>query len=39
MAILSDDAKTYINETFGDVETYLTTQIEAAVNENKTVTE
>lgn len=35
MAILSDDAKVYINNTFGDVETYITTQIEAAVNQNK----
>lgn len=35
-AVLSGDAKTYIQETFGDLETYLTTQIEAAVNQNKT---
>ena len=37
-AVLSDDAKTYIQETFGNLETYLTTQIEAAVNQNKTET-
>lgn len=35
MDVLSEDAKKYITETFGDLETYLTTQIEAAVNTNK----
>ena len=33
--ILSDDAKDYIAEDFGDAETYLTTLIEEAVNKNK----
>ena len=33
--ILSDDAKDYIAEVFGDAETYLTTLIEEAVNKNK----
>ena len=33
--ILSDDAKDYITEAFGDAETYLTTLIEEAVNKNK----
>ena len=33
--ILSDDAKDYIAEAFGDAETYLTTLIEEAVNKNK----
>ena len=33
--ILSDDAKDYIAETFGDAEVYLTTLIEEAVNKNK----
>ena len=39
LAILSDDAKLYINNTFGDIEAYITTQIEAAVNQNKTTVE
>ena len=42
MAILSDEAKTYLTNTFGDLETYLQTQIEATVSANKkapTVTE
>ena len=39
LAILSDDIKIYINNTFGDVEAYITTQIEAAVNQNKTTVE
>lgn len=33
--ILSDDAKDYITEAFGDAEIYLTTLIEEAVNKNK----
>lgn len=33
--ILSDDAKKYIAETFGDLQTYLTTKIEAEVNIQK----
>ena len=39
LAFLSDDIKIYINNTFGDVEAYITTQIEAAVNQNKTTIE
>ena len=39
LAILSEDAKVYINNTFGDVEAYITAQIEAAVNQNKTTIE
>lgn len=42
MAILSEDAKEYLTNTFGDLETYLQTQIEATVSANKktpTVTE
>ena len=35
MAILSDEAKTYLTNTFGDLETYLQTQIEATVSANK----
>lgn len=33
--ILSDDAKEYIAETFGDLQSYLTTKIEAEVNIQK----
>lgn len=35
IAILSDEAKTYLTNTFGDLETYLQTQIEATVSANK----
>ena len=35
MAILSEEAKTYLTNTFGDLETYLQTQIEATVSANK----
>lgn len=35
LAILSDDAKKYISETTGDLNTYLTQLIEAEVNKNK----
>lgn len=35
MSILSDDAKNYLTSTFGDLETYIEKQIEAAVSENK----
>lgn len=35
MSILSDDAKSYLTSTFGDLETYIEKQIEAAVSENK----
>lgn len=35
LAVLSEDSKEYIAVAFGDVETYLTTLIESAVNANK----
>jgi hypothetical protein len=35
LAILSDDAKAYINEATGDINVYLTQLIEAEVNKNK----
>ena len=35
LAILSEDAKSYITETTGDLNTYLTQLIEAEVNKNK----
>lgn len=35
--ILSEDAKTVLTAAFGDLETYLTSQIEATVNGNKVV--
>lgn len=35
LAVLSEDSKKYISTTFSDVETYLTTLIESAVNANK----
>ena len=35
MAILSDDAKDYLSEVFGDLNSYITSQIEASVNMNK----
>ena len=35
LEILSSDAKQYIIETTGDLNTYLTNLIEAAVNENR----
>ena len=35
MAILSDDAKHYLSEAFGDLNSYITSQIEASVNMNK----
>ena len=35
LAVLSEDSKKYISTAFGDVETYLTTLIESAVNANK----
>lgn len=35
MAILSDDAKEYISEATGDLNTYLTQLIEAEVNKRK----
>lgn len=35
MSILSDDAKDYLSEVFGDLNSYITSQIEASVNMNK----
>lgn len=35
MTILSDDAKDYLSEAFGDLNSYITSQIEASVNVNK----
>jgi hypothetical protein len=35
MNILSQDAKVYLTETFGDLELYITQQIEATVNTAK----
>lgn len=35
LAVLNDDAKKYLSEAYGDLNTYITTQIEAAVNQNK----
>ena len=33
--ILSEEAKVYLSEAFGDLNTYITNQIEASVNMNK----
>lgn len=35
MAILTDEAKSVLTEAFGDLNTYITQQIEASVNTNK----
>lgn len=35
LAILSEDAKEYLTNAFGDLQTYLTTMIEKEVNYNK----
>ena len=35
MSILSEDAKEYLSEAFGDLNSYITSQIEASVNVNK----
>ena len=35
MAILSEDAKIYLNEAMGDLQAYIINQIEAQVNLNK----
>ena len=35
MSILSEDAKEYLSEAFGDLNAYITSQIEASVNVNK----
>lgn len=35
LTILSEDAKEYLNETLGDLNAYITTQIEAQINAHK----
>ena len=35
LALMNEEVKEYITEVFGDLNTYLTTQIEAAVNGTK----
>ena len=35
MAILTDEAKTYLTEIYGDISAYITTKIEAEVNMSK----
>lgn len=35
LGILSEDAKEYLSEAFGDLNSYITSQIEASVNVNK----
>ena len=35
LAILSDDAKEYLTNAFGDLEAYIKSKIEAEVNMNK----
>lgn len=35
LGILSEDAKKYLSEAFGDLNSYITSQIEASVNVNK----
>lgn len=35
MNILSEEAKEYLSEAFGDLNSYITSQIEASVNVNK----
>lgn len=37
VAILSDEAKKYLTEAYGDLDTYLTQLIEASVNQNKKI--
>ena len=39
LSILNDEAKEYLTAIYGDLNTYITTQIEAAVNKNKTTIE
>ena len=34
-ALLTDEAKQYLSEVYGDLNTYITNQIEATVNQNK----
>lgn len=35
MEILTEEAKNYLQEVFGDLQAYITSQIEAQVNKNK----
>ena len=37
--LLTAEAKEYLSEIYGDLDAYITTQIEAAVNKNKTIVE
>ena len=37
--LLSAEAKDYLSEVYGDLDAYITTQIEVAVNKNKTTVE
>ena len=37
LSILNDDAKSYLSNAVGDLNSYITKKIEAAVNTNKTV--
>ena len=39
LSILNDEAKEYLTAIYGDLNTYITKQIEAAVNKNKTTLE
>ena len=39
LSILNDEAKEYLTAIYGDLNTYITKQIEAAVNKNKTTIE
>lgn len=36
LSVLSDEAKKYLQSAYGDLNVYLTKQIEATVNQNKT---
>lgn len=35
LAVLNDEAKEYLTAVYGDLDTYITNQIEATVNQNK----
>ena len=37
LAVLNDEAKEYLTAIYGDLNTYITNQIEATVNQNKIV--
>lgn len=39
LSILNDEAKEYLTAIYGDLNTYITKQIEVAVNKNKTTIE